>query len=207
MNVLPQTIDWHSALWEIRVSKPDLEKNMGRSLRLSVGGFSILALGLFCSSGCGPGLKDRGTVRGKVTIGGKPLNMGTVQFLASNDRSGTASIKEDGTYEMTDAPVGECTITVTTPQGGPGSRMAPGARGPGGPGGAPNPGTGGAKSGATKPPAGIIGGGDGMQMSSPTPIDFSKAVRIPDRYSNPETSGLKFTVVKGEQSYDIPLSP
>jgi hypothetical protein len=30
---------------------------------------------------------------------------------------------------------------------------------------------------------------------------------IPDRYSNPDTSGLSVTVTKGETKYEIPLTP
>ena len=80
---------------------------MARLLRHSMGAFAIIAMGVFASSGCGPGMKDRGVVRGKVTVGSKALNMGTVQFITSDNRSGTATIKEDGTYEMLDAPQGE----------------------------------------------------------------------------------------------------
>ena len=54
---------------------------MARLLCHSMGAFAIIAMGVFASSGCGPGMKDRGVVRGKVTVGSKALNMGTVQFI------------------------------------------------------------------------------------------------------------------------------
>jgi hypothetical protein len=188
---------------------------MLRSVRLSVGALSVLALGILCASGCGPGHKDRGVVRGKVTFNGKPLNSGTILFVTSDNRSASTSIKEDGTYEMPDAPVGECTITVTvgsTSGKGGGNMMAPGGMPAigkmGGPGGMPST-TGGQKSDSSKPPPGLgTSGGDGQQMTGPPPqVDARKQVKIPDKYSNPETSGLKYTVVKGEQTKDLPLAP
>jgi hypothetical protein len=169
--------------------------------------------------GCGPGVKDRGTVKGKVTIGGKALNMGTVTFVTDDNRTGSATIKEDGSYEMHDAPVGECKISVSIALPSSGKMAAPGMMPPGGkmPGGGmpgtgmPGPGApggmGGKDKGAVKPPPGTIGGGDGQQMSAPPQADLSKAVRIPERYAQVDTSGLKFTVKKGEQTYDIPLTP
>lgn len=188
---------------------------MGRALRLSGGALGFLAMAVFCSSGCGPGIKDRGIVRGKVTIGGKPLNSGTVQFVTADNRAASTTIKEDGTYELPDAPVGECKITVTVGSstrgsmgGGTGMIMPGGKAAVGAPPGKLG-GTGAPKLDNTKPPPGAtIGGGDGMQMTGPPPqIDPKKQVKIPDRYSNLETSGLTFTVVKGEQTYDIPLTP
>lgn len=175
-----------------------------------IGTLSVFLLGLICASGCGPGIKDRGVVKGKVTIGGKALNMGTVQFVTDDNRSGTAMIKEDGTYEMPDAPVGECKIAVVVVPAsggkmGPGAMMPPGGKMPGAPAG-PNmaPGT----KGTPKPPEAGTGGGDGMQMKAPPPpLDPSKAVKIPERYSSPETSGLTYKVSRGEQTHDIPLTP
>ena len=73
---------------------------MLRSVRLSVGALSVLAFGILFASGCGPGHKDRGVVRGKVTFNGKPLNSGTVQFVTSDNRAASTSIKEDGTYDQ-----------------------------------------------------------------------------------------------------------
>ena len=59
-----------------------------------------------------------------------------------------------------------------------------------------------------KPPEGGTGGGDGMQMTAPPPaLDPSKAVKIPERYSNVESSGLTYKVTRGEQTHDIPLTP
>jgi hypothetical protein len=182
---------------------------MARLLRHSVGAFAIIAMGVFTSSGCGPGIKDRGVVRGKVTVGSKALNMGTVQFITSDNRSGVATIKEDGSYEMLDAPQGECKILVMVGSGG--GRMSPEgmAMGMKGAPGAPKaPPMSGKRPAGPKPPPGGLGGGDGMQMvEPPAPPDLSKAVKIPEKYSKLESTDLTYTVVKGEQTHDIVLNP
>jgi hypothetical protein len=170
---------------------------------------------LLLAGGCGPGVKDRGIVHGKVTFRGEPLTVGTVQFVTSDNRTGSAMIKEDGTYEMPDAPVGEVQIAVTVPvkggistamKGGPGGVGTKGA--PGGVGTMP-PGAGGGSGGkiAPKAPEGVLGGGDGYKMGPPPTLDLTKAVRIPDKYAKPETSGLTYTVTRGDQTHDIPLTP
>lgn len=143
--------------------------------------------------GCGPNYKARAVVRGKVTTGGKHLTTGTVMFYGKDGVTGSATIDPDGNYEMRDAPLGECKVTVTVPDlpmdpsvrarlegkgGGPklpeGPKPPPGAEMPGGP---PPP--------AARVPKEVI------------PVD--------PKYSDPNTSGLNFTVKKGEQTYDIDL--
>jgi len=184
--------------------------------------FAILVVGLvlvFNSTGCGPGEKDRGMVHGKVTLGGKPVPMGTVIFVTSDNRTATANIKEDGTYEV-NAPAGEVMVAVHGPasasMGGKGGMMPPaGMKMPGGgPGGAMKmPGgmsTGGAskEKKAVTAPKGAIGGGDGQEMSLPPAYDPAKMVTIPEKYTNHETSGLTLKVTKnGDHTFDIPLTP
>ena len=138
--------------------------------------------------GCGSGLA-KAKVKGRVKFFDKYLNTGTVAFMSKDGQIGAANIDADGNYEMSDAPVGDVTITVTiTGQGGQmsGEKSMPKA-----PVGVP----------AMRPP-----GGDGG-TSGPPLIDPKKMVQIPPKYSKPDTSGLTYTVQKGEQTHNITLSP
>ena len=77
---------------------------------------ALLACGLLAlAAGCGPDYKARGTVKGQVKIGSRPLPFGTVMFINKNGISATANVDENGNYEMKDAPVGECQVTVSVP--------------------------------------------------------------------------------------------
>ncbi len=138
--------------------------------------------------GCADPNKARAKVKGRVKFFDKYLTCGTVAFNAKDGRVGSGNIDFDGNYEVSDAPIGECTITVTVP------RMS---RGP-------------APSGPPKPPPGVPEmrppGAIGGTNTTPA-IDPSKIVEIPSKYESVETSGQKYTVEKGEQTKDIVLTP
>jgi hypothetical protein len=139
-------------------------------------------------TGCGPDFKARGVVRGKVTAGQKSLTTGTVMFYGKNGITASAAIDPDGNYEMNDAPVGECkvTVTVTALPNDPMVRAR-------------------LKSGSMQFP-------EGPKDPTKSSPDLPSAPRVPKevvpidiKYSNPETSGLSFTVQKGDQTYNIGL--
>jgi hypothetical protein len=136
-------------------------------------------------AGCGPSHKERARVKGTVSIGSKKLNSGTVEFRTKDNRSGSAPIDAEGNYDMPDAPVGEVTILVTVSAPSK-MMMSMGA------GNRPKPAT----------PTGT--GAD--KMGGPKMIDPAKAVRVPEKYGKAETSGLTYTVTKGEQTKDINLT-
>jgi len=139
-------------------------------------------------AGCGPDYKARGKVKGKVKFFDKTLTCGTVAFAAKDGRIGSGNIDFDGNYEVNDAPIGDVIITVTVPV----ASMGPmGGKGP------------------PKPPPGVPEmKGPGGSGNTPAPsIDPKKIVEIPGKYSKAETSGLTYTVVKGEQTHNITLSP
>jgi hypothetical protein len=148
----------------------------------------LASCALVFATGCGPDYKARGVVRGKVTTGKKALTTGTVMFYGPNGITASASIRPDGTYEMPDAPLGECQVTVTVSglPNDPSVRARLKGKGPAMPGGPVNP----EDSGPPPPPLAEIP---------------KEVVPIDTKYSNPETSGLKFTVKKGEQTYNIEL--
>ncbi len=65
--------------------------------------------------GCGSSSPPRTPVKGKVTIAGKdPLPGGIIQFVLASDTKviGGGQIKPDGSYEVPDAPVGECKVVI-----------------------------------------------------------------------------------------------
>jgi len=140
------------------------------------------------SSGCGPNYKARAVVKGKVTTGNKALTTGSVMFYGKDGLTASAGIQPDGTYEMPDAPIGECKVTVTVPPlpNDPSVRARLKGKGPAMPAGPKNP----EDSGPIAPPLAKIP---------------SEVVPIDTKYSNPDTSGLTFTVQKGEQTYNIDL--
>jgi hypothetical protein len=93
---------------------------------------------------------NRGRVTGVVTFDGQPLRGGTITFVSKKDAGMAAKVllKDDGSFLMKAAPLGEVLVTVETES---------------------------AK----------IGNPDGY-------------VKIPKKYTNVKTSGLKATIEKGE---------
>jgi len=54
-------------------------------------------------------------VTGKVTLGGRPLPGGMITFVSVSapGKSGVGTIRADGTYEVANAPLGECKVAVS----------------------------------------------------------------------------------------------
>ena len=149
------------------------------------------ALLLTTGTGCGPDYKSRGVVKGKVTTGKKNLTTGTVMFYGKNGITASATIGEDGSYEMPDAPLGECKVTVTVmamPQD-PSVRARMKGGGPKMPQGPKDPNS-----------------TEASEPALPSGAKFpSTIVPIDIKYSSPDTSGLSFTVQKGDNTYNIEL--
>jgi hypothetical protein len=149
------------------------------------GGLVLLFL-CIAIAGCGP-TKAKGKVTGRVKFFDKYLTCGTVGFTTEDGRIGSATIDFDGNYEMANAPVGEVTVTVSVP------RLPKGPMG----------------KGPAKPPPGVPEmrpPGSGGATPAPS-FDPTKIVEIPEKYEKVETSGLKYTVEKGEHTHNITLSP
>lgn len=134
-------------------------------------------------AGCGSG---QGTVSGRVLYNGKPLPGGWITFrpVDSRQNSVPALIDPNGNYEAK-LPAGDVLISVDNRElepvpAAPAPGLPPGVRLP--PAEAPK---GEAKDAATRP-AGTY-------------------VPILEKYYNVETSGLRYTVKKGPQPYDIEL--
>lgn len=154
-----------------------------------IAGLFTLASLLMAAGGCGGNQTPRATVKGQVKIGDKNLTIGTVIFTGKDKNiSGSALIDSEGNYIMKDAPFGEVKVSVTVPKrpGQMGGKMPTMPKAPGG--------------GAMQAP-------DGSAPTSTGAVDFSKIVPIPEKYANPETSNLSFTVEKGDQTHNINLTP
>ncbi|HEY8505508.1 MAG TPA: carboxypeptidase-like regulatory domain-containing protein [Gemmataceae bacterium] len=157
--------------------------------RLLWAGALSACFALLLFAGCTPDHRARGVVKGKVTKGNKPLPTGTVMFYGKNGVTATAIIDSDGNYTMPDAPLGECTVTVTVMQMPQDPSIRAKMRG-----------------GGPKLPEGPKDPNDPGAPDLPSGAKWPKEiVPIDVKYSNPETSGLKFTVEQGEQTYNIEL--
>jgi hypothetical protein len=72
---------------------------------------SAVILSLLAST-VGAADKDTGTVEGKVTFKGKPLDKGKIAFHPEKGKPVTADIQKDGTYTAKNVPVGELRISI-----------------------------------------------------------------------------------------------
>jgi hypothetical protein len=157
--------------------------------RLFVASAALLGLALVVTPGCDSGPGARAEVKGKVLLNNQIVPIGTVSFFGPKNRTASATIKPDGTYVIPDAPVGEVTITVTTPTVPMGRLNMT----------KPPPGV-----GEMKPP-GEPGGNPGEKASAAP--DMSKFAPVPQQYQEKNTSPLKYTVTNGSQDHDIELTP
>ncbi|MEO2090192.1 MAG: hypothetical protein ABGY75_11925 [Gemmataceae bacterium] len=145
----------------------------------------VLALAALTPTGCGQ-KKNAPTavVRGKVTVGDRPLGGGMVLFQLAdypNVPHGTAFIRGDGTYESKkNIPVGKCKVMVQTAYLNP---VQPPAK-PGDP--------------PRKSPE------DYVTLSGDTKIG-KVFTPIPGKYEKAESTTLTFDVQSGENTYDIKL--
>ncbi len=142
-------------------------------------------------AGCG-----RPTVHlsGKVIYQGQPLPGGELTFRPADPNLNTVSapIGPDGQYEVT-LPAGEVLIAVDNREWQPVTRTPA----PGLPPGIKLPDQG----GAAKPPAANPAAAPASGEAKPS----GRYVRIPEKFYQAETSGLKYTVKKGEDKHDIEL--
>src|SRR5438309_2243593 len=84
---------------------------------LKTGCLGLLVVGLSAlGTGCSDSANATAKVKGKVKFFDKYLTAGTVTFTSKDGRVGSGIIDIDGNYEVGNAPVGECVITVKVPQ-------------------------------------------------------------------------------------------
>lgn len=145
-----------------------------RSWRIGAG---VLLLSCGLLAGCGG---SKGTVSGKVSYKGQPLKGGNVSIVSKAGGALNSTIGEDGTYKISQVPLGPATITVETRSLRPVSQKSmPGPY---------------AKAPKDALPPGLDSSGDAKHY-----------VPIPEQYADPEKSGLSLDVKSGSQPHDIDL--
>jgi hypothetical protein len=144
----------------------------------------VLLAAAAAAAGCGK--HAVATVRGKVTFNNQPVGAGTVYFVGADNTTAEATLADDGTYTMKDAPVGDVRIGVKVP-----ARPMPGTKMP------TNP----LAAAKDKAPP------EAAKMMDPAAPGGTHWMPVPDKYNNFETSGLTWTVPAGGGEHDIPLTP
>ena len=153
-------------------------------MHLNIGIRAAAFLILMTGAGCG---ENTATVTGRVTYDGQPVTSGSVVFYGDDGRVDSGLLDANGKYIVTRAPIGPVKVAVMA------SKEVK---------------TSGGK-GAT--PAGPPLGKGKMKKASgvdakPEPETVLKST-IPERYSDPQKSGLVYTVGSGKQVIDIDLKP
>ncbi len=149
-----------------------------------------LLLSILFIAGCHatrPG-EQQGEVSGKVTYKGKPLPGGRISFFGARGYNGMAIISPQGEYSIK-APLGECQIGVDNSilKSDPKQEKYKG------------------KIIKKKPWDKADGDKTGEEMKTSHGVT-GIYVPLPAHYADPTTSGLKYTVRSGSQTYDIELS-
>ena len=127
-------------------------------------------LGASASLGCGA---KKATVSGIISYNGERLGNGNVTFITDKGEASASQIKADGTYFMTNVPIGTVKIKVET--------VAP-----------------------VEDSSKNLMGVDMPNMKGKEK-EGGRYVKIPDRYKDPEKSGLTYQVKSGTQKHDIKL--
>ncbi len=166
---------------------------------------ALLPVLLLVAYGCGGNKAAPAGVSGKVTYQGKPVTGGQISFIPDGSGSPyTSQIKSDGTYQVTDVPSGECTVTI---EALPDPNKAKG----------PAYGQGQMEDAAKAAEKAKSEHKDksGMQMpaagGSPVPGAAGSGpqgqyMKLPEKYADPKTSGLKMSIKKGSNTKDWDLT-
>src|SRR5262249_42747738 len=145
---------------------------------------------LFLLGGCGG---PSGVVSGKVSYKGTPLNAGEILFLTEKGQLLRSTIDPEGNYSISKVPAGTVKIGVLPAMQGPPAPtvMRGGPPGSGRPPEIPLPKEGG-------PPPEFR---DAFKPKAADP----KLKDFPQKYKEPETSGLTYSASGGSQTYPIEL--
>jgi hypothetical protein len=169
--------------------------SVSKPLRLLTAVFLLAAF--LCLAGCG---SSSNKVVGKVTYQGKPVPGGIVVFYGANKWTGSSAIEEDGSYTIDKPPTGSVKITVDT------STVRPAKLPPNAP----------KQLADMKDMSKMPAAPKGMQppempeaaKNSPLynpKLTANRYVAIPEKYADPEKSGLTYDVKSGTQTHNIEL--
>jgi hypothetical protein len=148
-------------------------------LFLSAGIVSLLVL-----AGCSAqaGREGHAWIKGKITFQNKPLSGGSIHFFQDQEKVGSTMIRPDGSYTA-EIPLGQVKVAIETVSVKYQDREA------------------------------ILKimkeNGYDVDQRKPNSPAFTAPkgtyVDIPERFSDPEKSGLEYTVVRGQQTWDFEL--
>jgi hypothetical protein len=148
-------------------------------LRVPRSRFGVVLLAALLGTGCGGG---KGEVSGTVTYQGKPLPLGTVTFMGTDNQSVGAAAITEGKYAMAKVPAGPVKIIVAVPPYSEDPRPRRQR-----------------KHFGKEPPKDVP-----ASQAAPPP-KFAPRFVIPEKYANPDQSGLTYTVQPGNQMHNIEL--
>ncbi len=152
-----------------------LSRFQTRSLAAAMVGLALV----FCA-GCAPGVPS-GTVTGKVTIKGQPAKPGTmVTFLMDSGTTATGQVTEGGSYKLRNNG-------AANPESIPTGTYKVSVAAPG--------------EGAAQTEEDY----EKMMAGGAKPPEAKKDKSIPPKYNNPQTSGLKFEIKTGANTFDIAI--
>jgi hypothetical protein len=136
----------------------------------------VLGIGLALVLVAGCGGAFTAPVSGKVTYKGNPLPGGIVTFIHPDGRVGYGTIHEDGTYAIPATPGGDIRCIVQTTK-----PIVP-------------------------PPQKVVARlSGGVARAGRNVYPAGPYVPIPEKYGDPQTSGLSYTIHHGSNTIDIPL--
>jgi hypothetical protein len=133
-------------------------------------------------AGCSPpdGLNRGGDLSGAVTIDGIPVGGGRVEIFSADEKNSVGcQIRPDGTYTLSEPPLGECKIVVKTSQ----LKGMPAV---------------------VKTKEGFAGKDSSAGMIYPKDVGLVYTP-IPDKYEDLATTDVKHVVPKGKSTFDIQL--
>ncbi len=132
---------------------------------------------LFVFALAGCGGRGTAIVEGKVTLDGQPLSAGRVVFLSPDGKTSViAKLAPDGSYHATEVPCEVVKVTVTPLD----------------------------KFERIKTQRGAKGKGSGISEAQADALEAS--TKIPEKYSDPDASGLTLTVKSGTNTYHIEIA-
>lgn len=115
------------------------------------------------------------TLEGTITYGNQRVPLALV-IVTGKSSSATGQVDEEGRYKVENVPLGEVQIGINT-EAAKGELMS-------------------------KMMAGAYKGPEGKEAGK---VAMPKLVELPPNYFTPETSGIKTTINKGSNTYDIIL--
>lgn len=176
--------------------------------RIRIAGVLLLATAVSLT-GCSSGNKEYPSqVSGKVSYKGTPVTGGIITLYTATGTPFQAPISNKGTYMFPNLPEGPMTVTIETESINPDTMKKEDYKGgKAGAGGGPGAGIGAMYKKAGPAPA-LKKGQE--YKSSPVPDGASTGevayVKIPAKYKDKETSGLKIDLKSGKQTKDLELN-